>query len=383
MFSITRKLPRLSTIYLLATLCLTAWVAFGRPSPQPQPAVASGRATTVLPSASPKPRSRIIEIGDAQLGQRTLGKNPIREQVEPIDPDPKTWRKISLEMRKDNGLRLRVELLRSLDWMADYEAAVGGTIFLDLDEMGALGDATVTSIEPCPPIALGTGAIITGKFVHESDGQNVVELRIEGQAEPTTVTDNHPYWSTDRQDFVPVSELRKGELLDTESGHRQVVSVVPRPNYSGLLYNVETTEHVYRVGILGSLVHNTCTRVYRVIRDDENINVGIFAKRPGFTHPGGVNSHVLHGGRKDFSGDTWISTTKSLDRAKEIQAKFGGRIVEIDLNMAKGQVQHVIDLTDDTVRSKQLKGRMATNFAKYYEEVLIEGWIPPQAIKVP
>jgi hypothetical protein len=28
--------------------------------------------------------------------------------------------------------------------------------------------------------------------------------------------------------------------------------------YSGFLYNLETTEHVYRVGSLGTLVHNAC-----------------------------------------------------------------------------------------------------------------------------
>ena len=92
-------------------------------------------------------------------------------------------------MQKDDGLRLWVELLRSLDWIADYEAKVGGTIILDLEEMGAVGDALVTSIEPCPPIQRGTGAVITGLFRHETDGQNVVDLRIEGQAEATVVTD--------------------------------------------------------------------------------------------------------------------------------------------------------------------------------------------------
>ena len=48
-----------------------------------------------------------------------------------------------------------------------------------------------------------------------------------------------------------------GEPVDTEYGERRVVSVEPI-DYSGYLYNLETTEHVYRVGSAGTLVHNKC-----------------------------------------------------------------------------------------------------------------------------
>ncbi len=95
-------------------------------------------------------------------------------------------------------------------------------------------------------------------FVHRaSEDSHVVELRLEGQEEATGVTANHPYWSVDRREFVGAGDLHEGEGVDTEFGVRRVVSVSPAA-YGDALYNIETTEHVYRVGSLGTLVHNSC-----------------------------------------------------------------------------------------------------------------------------
>jgi hypothetical protein len=114
---------------------------------------------------------------------------------------------------------------------------------------------------PCPEIWSGSGNVVTGKFAREVDGGNVVHLRLEGEPKPTGVTDNHPYWSEDRQDFVPVGELRPGERVRTHHDTTRVVSVTPI-NHTGYLYNLEThREHVFMVGSLGTLVHNSCARV--------------------------------------------------------------------------------------------------------------------------
>ena len=45
-----------------------------------------------------------------------------------------------------------IELLRSLDWLEDHGAYVGGSVYLDMPEMGACGQAEVLAIEPCPPL---------------------------------------------------------------------------------------------------------------------------------------------------------------------------------------------------------------------------------------
>jgi hypothetical protein len=200
-----------------------------------------------------------MPIKKVQVGDRIAGSNPIREQAEGIEPDPAIWRKISLHMRKESGLSLWIDLLRPREWVENVGARPGATIFLDLFDMGAIGDAEVTDLGPCPPIKPGNGTVVTGKFIHQADANsNVIRLRVEGQKEPTSVTSNHPYWSEDRKEYVEVGRLRIGELVNTEFGVRRVESVTPYSDYSGLLYNLETTEHVYRVGSLGTLVHNAC-----------------------------------------------------------------------------------------------------------------------------
>jgi len=197
-------------------------------------------------------------IQDARVGDRIVGRNPIREQADLVEPDPATWRKISLFMTKESGLGLWMDLLRPLTWIEEHNAKPGRTIFIDLYEMGAVGDAEVTYVGPCPKIQPGTGTVVIGTFKHQADeNTNVVHLKLEDQIELTGVTDNHPYWSADRQDFVEVGRLRTGELVDTEYGLKHVVSVTPI-EHNGFLYNLETTEHVYRVGSLGTLVHNSC-----------------------------------------------------------------------------------------------------------------------------
>ena len=54
---------------------------------------------------------------------------------------------------------------------------------------------------------------------------------------------------------MSVGELRQGERVDTEFGQRKIASITAQA-YRGVLYNFETTEHVYRIGTIGTLVHN-------------------------------------------------------------------------------------------------------------------------------
>jgi hypothetical protein len=248
---------RLGRAWLFGVLLLTALLSIkflptGTPS-------RTGGPTALASARYPAPAADCVTIENVDCGERTIGRNPLREQVDEsqLDPDPETWRLLKLRMVKQNGMTLWVDLLRPLDWIELTRAERGGTIFLDLPEMGAVGDAEVLNILPCPPIQPGTGAVVTGKFVHEADGTNVIALRLEGQSEPTGVTDNHPYWSIDRQAFIPAGELRPDERLDTLFGETRVVTI-ERIDYHGLLYNLETTEHVYRISDLAVLVHNAC-----------------------------------------------------------------------------------------------------------------------------
>ena len=64
---------------------------------------------------------------------------------------------------KTTDNRVEIELLRSVDWLEDG-VHVGGSVFLDMPEMGICEDAEVVAIEPCPEIAPGDGQLITGTF---------------------------------------------------------------------------------------------------------------------------------------------------------------------------------------------------------------------------
>ena len=87
-------------------------------------------------------------------------------------------------------------------------------------------------------------------------------LGADGSVETITGTTIHPVWSVDRQEWVPLAELADGETLQGLDGLAVVLSVslsrVTQP-----VYNIEVHgEHVYQVGELGLVVHNTCEGIY-------------------------------------------------------------------------------------------------------------------------
>lgn len=358
MTRITHKLPRLSTLCLLATVCLSSWLALGRPAPEPKPANAAIQTTSI---STPKSASRIKPIAEVQLGERAIGQNPLREQVDADleQPNEATWRKLTLRMPKDNGKWLTVELLRSLNWIEFEEAKVGETIFLDLAEMGAFGDAEVLSVEPCPPIEPGKGNVITGKFIHEVEQGEVIELRFANQPEPTRVTKNHPYWSIDHDDFVPAGELNEGETVDGLRGETTVATITPS-DYSGRVYNLEIHgQHVYRVGSSGLLAHNACvdrhhsipkflgglpgqprTSLPRPVHREYHRLLSEELRARGLPPMGGLtgSTAVWKQRMKDRAGMQNEAFSAVLDAARGTDAKYGTNIVQdIWRNVMNGQ----------------------------------------------
>jgi hypothetical protein len=256
----------------IAAVCLTVAGVALIASAWPKPALQTTRsseleqlgATPVAVASLERTNQGTLPIEDVSLGDRVEGRNPVREQAEGSEPDGRTWRAVSMLMRKDDGRWMLIELLRPVEWAEENDAHEGRSITLALPEMGAFGAAIVTQVGPCPTIMGGVGAVVTGKFVHESDGSNVIALRLSGAEESVRVTRSHLWWSVDRTEFITAGELRAGELVDTQSGVHRVESVEPC-DYRGLLYNLETTEHVYCVGSLGALVHNSCIDAHHPI----------------------------------------------------------------------------------------------------------------------
>ncbi len=112
--------------------------------------------------------------------------------------------------------------------------------------------------------------------------------------------------------------------------------------------------------------------VYRVIRADENIALGLAAKNPNATYEAAF--HVSSGSRYSTQ---FISTTKELSVAEACATKTGNRIVEIDLSKVEDEV---FDLTNKSVLDRMIKHPIPRNLATKSQEVLIKGFIPPQAI---
>ncbi len=200
-------------------------------------------------------------IEDVRLGRRVVGRNPLREQTQsPSNIHPETHRTIRLEMIQ-HGTIFELAFLRSLTWLDEQQAQVGGMIHLEMLEMGLDGPARVVSIDPCPEIEPddGTGRmVVTGTMKHLAG--NVLEIQTEGDAEPLGVTDTHPIWSVDRQDFVVAGQLTVGELLEQADGTvTQITRITPTRGPPVMVYNLEIdAEHVFRVGEDGLLVHNVC-----------------------------------------------------------------------------------------------------------------------------
>jgi len=114
--------------------------------------------------------------------------------------------------------------------------------------------------------------------------------------------------------------------------------------------------------------------VFRVLRPDENPSAGLFPKNPQATTK--LEGFVRRGSvlRTQF-----IATTRDLNVAIRRSLMSGGRrIVRIDLSKVTGKV---FDLTVESTRKALLKSPVARNFAKDAAEVVIEGSVPPHAIK--
>jgi hypothetical protein len=200
-------------------------------------------------------------------------------------------------MHRNDGGIVDAELLRPRWWIAQHNIVAGKLLPMNIEELQVHGSAIVTSIDECPEIAGGEGSVVTATF-KTREVNTVVHAEIigpDGTIELIEGTPIHPIWSVDRNDWVPLGELTEGETLHASGGIATVLSLAP-VTCSLPVYNIEVHgEHVYQVGELGLLVHNTyptdpirgltgqihhpiSTKVGRAI-DNHPILKGVFQKR--------------------------------------------------------------------------------------------------------
>jgi hypothetical protein len=195
------------------------------------------------------------------IGARVPTKNPNRFEVDPQpEPDQATWAKLSITVERSDGGIVDAEIIRPRSWILRNGICAGRMLPFNLPELEVSGLALVTAIDDCPPIADGEGSVVTARFVTREVHvvASVDVLGADGTFETITGTTIHPVWSVDRQEWVPLAELAEGETLQGLDG-LAVVLGVSLSRVSQPVYNIEVYgEHVYQVGELGLVVHNTC-----------------------------------------------------------------------------------------------------------------------------
>lgn len=252
-----QRQSRLGLAWLVGCLFVAAWTAFGGSVLPRRPAARGVAASPAAITKSPVIRLKMKPIQDYRVGERILAHNPLGGEEEP-EPDPESWKSVDLRMRKPSGKYVTMTLLLSPERIAELGVGYSRTVELDLPEMGVSGRAEVLDINPCPQIEAGPGSVVTGTFMHESEG-NLINLYVEGLEKPLGVTDNHPFFSADRGEFVAARDLRSGEQVSDFSEGRTARILSHERRGDELVYNLQVNgQHVYHVGEHGILVHNSC-----------------------------------------------------------------------------------------------------------------------------
>jgi hypothetical protein len=124
-------------------------------------------------------------------------------------------------------------------------------------------------------------------------------------------------------------------------------------------------------------------RLFRVLRDDENISLGIRPKNPNANKT--IEEHVDKGS-KSHNKSQYISTSASRKAAIDFAKKGhnfspGSRKIAV-INTKKMPTSVIYtDLTDPDILYEEIEDDRAQNFARKFKEVIIEGWIPAHCIK--
>jgi len=104
-----------------------------------------------------------------------------------------------------------------VEWLAAQGIRrVGDRVRLELRELDVDGLFQVMAIKACPEIAAGPGRVVTAVF--SASRGAVWNLGIAGESAPIGVTEQHPFWSLDRNDWVPAGKLRRGERMVVVGG---------------------------------------------------------------------------------------------------------------------------------------------------------------------
>jgi len=280
--------------------CLAAWLGIavlmagfgwgnhrGTDSPMPTTTSAAYQPQSSTPIES-------IHVGDRVMGNLSPGEMAGDTQV-----DPATWRHLSLhaEATWPDGTidDIHVETLQPPEWVAQYEAEVGAEVPvpLDLVEMGLPVDLTARVItnEPCPSLKPGPGRVVLTTVNHlNSDIYELTVATADGHIETIRPTGFHKFYRPIDAAWVAAKDLRPGDGLEGASGPVVVRSVEKLPGAQRVYNMTVEGEHVYRVSLLGALVHNNCPHLNSRVSSVSNEGYAIINKTTGEVYKFGVTA---------------------------------------------------------------------------------------------
>ncbi|MFN0197435.1 MAG: hypothetical protein ACKVT0_11880 [Planctomycetaceae bacterium] len=231
-----------------------------------------GRSDSAQATSSVHPRveKRLVTapIGSMRLGRRIIGENPqlAGQDIPNVEPNPAITRHVSLFGPMGEGW-FTADCLFSLAEIEQLGLIEGETVDFSVSHIELDKPLLVKSIRACPEIEPddGTGRrVVTAIYRHLA--RDLIDVQIEGEPEPIGCTPGHPFWSVNRDEFVPAVNLQPGEWVKTAYERTaRVISLAPRGPPSGdgkadtaeVVYNLEVSgQHVYHVGTSGIVVHN-------------------------------------------------------------------------------------------------------------------------------
>jgi RHS repeat-associated protein len=206
-------------------------------------------------------------INDIQVGQRVATDGGVANSPDGLaasDPnatavDPATWREVTIDAGD-----WEVNTLEPLSWIQQQNVATGASVDLnaivDLQEMGVPTDlfGTIESISACPTIASGPGRVVLTTVSHLNDDLYDLTLTdTAGNTETLGVSGTHRFYD-ESSGWTHVQDLHLGETLRGDHGDLTVTNVIREPG-TVRVYNMTVEgDHVYYVGDLTALVHNSC-----------------------------------------------------------------------------------------------------------------------------
>lgn len=260
-----------------------------------------------------------------------------RIDLEEITPFSWKW----VDFRSEDGVI--INLRRPNWWIKEVGAdSIGKMVYLDIPEFALNGEFVVDNIRVNQldtrfweenRVGEFIYRPITGRFQRRVNDYHRLTLNTE---EVLRVTENHPFWSNNRNAWVALKDLRVNEQLKTRYG---VVSIfeIEKVHSSIDVFNIEVfRDHNYLVGKSSVMAHNNCLDVM------DNLLIHNITVRKSWT--GGA-----HFSRHEFTKEMVLDIVsnydaiyKSVSKKGNIIYRKGGDIVVIGGENAGGKKGQVI-----------------------------------------